>query len=65
MENELLTLGEASTVLRVKLSTIRAWRLQRKHLTFRKVGGKVLVSRADINRLIEKSKSPALAGGAR
>lgn len=56
MENELLTLAEAAMLLRIKLSTIRAWRLQRKALTFRKIGGKVLVSRADINRLIEKSK---------
>lgn len=59
METELLTMGEASGILRVKLSTLRAWRLQRKHLAFRKVGGKVLVHRADVNRLIEKSKTPA------
>jgi len=59
MENELLTLGEAARVLRVRLSTIRAWRLQRKHLTFRKIGGKVLVHRDDVTRLIEKSKAPA------
>ena len=57
MENELLTLGEVSTILRVKLSTLRAWRLQKKHLTFRKIGGKVLVQRADCNRLIERSKA--------
>lgn len=56
MENELLTLGEVCSILRVKLSTLRAWRLQKKHLIFRKVGGKVLVHRSDVNRLIEKSK---------
>jgi excisionase family DNA binding protein len=61
MESELLTLDEAATILRLKLSTLRAWRLKRKALTFRKIGGKVLVHRADVNRLIEKSKTLAKA----
>jgi excisionase family DNA binding protein len=64
METQLLTLGEAAAILRVKISTIRAWRLQRKHLTFRKLGGKVLVHKNDIERLIERGKAPA-RGGAR
>ena len=61
MENELLTLGEVSGILRVKLSTLRAWRLQKKHLTFRKIGGRVPVVRNDVERLIERSKAPARA----
>jgi len=61
--SELLTLSEACKILRCQISTLRAWRLQRKHLTFRKIGGKVLVSRADIERFIEKSK--ATPAGAR
>jgi excisionase family DNA binding protein len=55
METELLTLNEAATLLRLKLSTLRAWRLAHKHLNFRKIGGKVLVLRSDIERFIGQS----------
>jgi excisionase family DNA binding protein len=57
--SELLTLVEVAATLRVKVSTIRSWRLQRKHLVFRKIGGKVLVHRDDLASLIASA-----AGGA-
>ncbi len=53
----LLTIPEAAKILRVTVSTLRAWRLQEKFLTFRKIGGRILVHRDDISRLIEKSKA--------
>jgi excisionase family DNA binding protein len=54
-ETDLLTIPEAARVLRIKTSTLKAWRLARKHLPFRKVGGKVLIRRDDINRFINES----------
>ena len=36
--SELLTLAEAAKVLRVKISTIRSWKLQKTFLAFRKIG---------------------------
>jgi excisionase family DNA binding protein len=57
MEQEmLLTMKEAAALLRVKLSTIRSWKLQGKFLTFRKIGGRVLVHKDDIARYIENAK---------
>jgi excisionase family DNA binding protein len=50
---ELLTIAEAAKVLRVAVSTMRSWRLQRKFLVFRKIGGRVLVHRDDLARFIE------------
>ncbi len=57
----LLTLTETAKLLRIQLSTIRAWRLAKKFLTFRKVGGRVLVARKDIEAFIERSKEVARA----
>jgi len=54
---ELLTLPETAQVLRLKVSTIRAWRLQGKFLSFRKIGGRVLVHRRDLDAFIERAKS--------
>ena len=63
-DQTLLTLKEAAALLRIKLSTIRAWKLQGKFLTFRKIGGRVLVHRDDIQRFIEKARvAPAQRGG--
>ena len=58
VQSELLTLTEASKVLRVKVSTLRSWRLKGT-LPFRKLGGKVLLHRDDIHQFIEKGKIPA------
>jgi excisionase family DNA binding protein len=57
--SELLTLAEAAKVLRVKISTIRSWKLQKTFLAFRKIGGRVLVHRDDLSRFIEQAKMPA------
>jgi len=54
----LITLAEASKVLRVKVSTLRAWRAQRR-LPFYKIGGKVLLRREDVQRFVEASLIPA------
>ncbi len=57
---ELFTIPEAAKMLRVTVSTLRAWRLQRR-LPFRKVGGKVLLHRDDIRRFIDQATIPAKA----
>jgi excisionase family DNA binding protein len=56
--NELLTLPEASALLRLKTSTLRAWVLRRQ-IPYCKVGRLVRVRRADVERLIEASIVPA------
>ena len=61
-EQTLLTLPEAAKLLRLKVSTLRAWRLQRK-IPFRKIGGRILMHRDDIARLIEQANVPAVARG--
>jgi excisionase family DNA binding protein len=55
----LLTLAEAAQLLRLRPSTLRAWRLAKKFLTFRKIGGRVLVARKDVESLIEHSAATA------
>jgi excisionase family DNA binding protein len=57
-ESELLTLAEASKVLRVKVSTLRSWRLKGT-LPFRKIGGKILLHSKDVQSFIEQSTIPA------
>jgi excisionase family DNA binding protein len=54
-EANLLTLPEAAKLLRLKESTLRAWRLAHKHLNFRKIGGRVLVLRADLEKFVARS----------
>ena len=60
MQNsDLLTVQEAADLLRLQVSTIRAWVLQRK-IPFVKLGGKrVLFRRQDIEALIASSVVPA------
>ena len=52
---DLLTIPEAARLLRIKVSTLKAWRLAKRHLPFRKIGGRVLIRRDDINRFINES----------
>lgn len=54
----LLTLQEASGILRLKTSTLRAWVLRRK-IPYCKVGRLVRIRRADVDALIETSLVPA------
>ena len=64
---ELLTIPEAARLLRIKVSTLKAWRLAKRHLPFRKIGGRVLLRRDDINRFINESVDAPVntKGGAR
>jgi excisionase family DNA binding protein len=64
-QQTLLTLPEAAKVLRVSLSTLRAWKLQSKFLTFRKIGGRILVHKDDIARFIDAGKIVPAKGAAR
>jgi excisionase family DNA binding protein len=55
---ELLTLPEASALLRLEVSTLRAWVLRRK-IPYCKVGRLVRIRRADVDALISASVIPA------
>ncbi len=57
---ELLTIAEASALLRLRPSTLRAWILRRK-LPYCKVGRLVRIRRADVEALIADSVVPARA----
>jgi excisionase family DNA binding protein len=61
---ELLTVPEASSYLRLRPSTGRAWLLQRR-IQHVKMGGRVLLRRCDLEKLVERSVIPAesLDGG--
>ena len=56
--DELLTLPEAAQLLRVKISTLRSWRHQRR-LPFVKLGGKVLLRKSDAASFVFASVVPA------
>ncbi len=56
--SDLLTLPEAAAILRLKVSTLRAWRLQRRIL-FVKLGRKIFILRSDVDAFIKKSVVPA------
>jgi hypothetical protein len=51
-ETELMTLNETAKFLRLKISTLRAWRLNKRNLAFVRLGRKVFVRRADAEALI-------------
>jgi len=56
---DLLTVGEAASMLRLQASTIRAWVLHRR-IPFVKLGGKrVFFRRADLEALVTASVVPA------
>lgn len=54
----LLTIAEASAILRLRPSTLRAWVLRRK-LPYCKVGRLVRIRRTDVEHLIAASVVPA------
>lgn len=54
----LLTIAEASAMLRLQPSTLRAWILRRK-LPYCKVGRLVRIRRGDVDALIDASIVPA------
>ena len=51
-DTELMTLSEAARFLRLKISTLRAWRLHKRNLPFVRLGRKIFVRRADAEALI-------------
>lgn len=60
MDNELLTVPETAALLRLKISTIRAWVCQRK-IPFVKLGGRLVrIRRSDAEALIADSLVPAM-----
>ncbi len=56
--SDLLTIPEAAAILRLKVSTLRAWRLQRR-IPFVKLGRKIFVLSSDVDAFIKKSVVPA------
>ena len=58
-EQQLLTVTEASDVLRLKPSTIRSWLLKRR-IPHIKLGGRVFLRRADCQAVIEAGLRPAV-----
>lgn len=58
MASELLDVKEAAAMLRLKVSTVRAWILARK-LPYVKLGGRVLFRREDLEAFIAASLVPA------
>ena len=57
-DSALLTLAEAAGLLRLRVSTLRAWVLRRK-VPYCKVGRLVRIRRGDIDALIAASVVPA------
>jgi hypothetical protein len=55
--NELMALPEVAARARVKISTLRSWRLIRRNLPFPKLSGNVLVRRQDLEAFIEAGLS--------
>ena len=60
MNHDLLTVGEASTLLRLQTSTVRRWILEKK-VSYVKLGRRVFLRRADLDALIASSLVPARA----
>ena len=59
MAEPLLTLEDVSGILKVKLSTLRAWRLRRYGLDFVTCGRLVRVTRASVERYVREHTIPA------
>jgi len=58
-DQQLLSVPEASVVLRLKPSTVRSWVLKRR-VTFVKLGSRVFFRLEDILALIEAGLRPAI-----
>jgi excisionase family DNA binding protein len=59
VDRGLLTVREAASELGLKESTIRAWLLRRKNISFVKLGRSVRIGRTEIERLIRENTVPA------
>lgn len=60
MNPDLLTVSEASTLLRLQPSTIRRWLLEKK-VPYLKLGRRVFLRRADLDALLASALVPARA----
>jgi excisionase family DNA binding protein len=58
--SDLLTISEASALLRLRPSTLRAWILKRR-IPHVKLGSRVFIRRSDIDALVLESVVPASA----
>lgn len=56
--DQLLTLQEGASMLRLKVSTLRAWILHRK-IAHVKLGGRVFLRKSDLEAMIAASVVPA------
>jgi excisionase family DNA binding protein len=56
--SELLTIPEAASLLRLRPSTLRAWR-QQARIPVVKLGGRVFIRKSDAEALIARSVVPA------
>lgn len=63
-DHELLTLPEAAPLLRLKVSTLRAWIFRRK-IAHVKIGSRVRLRRVDIDAFIAANLVPAAPGALR
>ena len=61
MESSLLTIPEAAALLRLKVSTIRAW-TQKRRLPFVRLGRRVFIRRSDVQTMIQANLVPARDG---
>ena len=57
-EKDLLTIPEAAEFLRLKISTIRAWLLNRR-LPFVKLGGRVFLRERNLREYVDSCVVPA------
>ena len=62
-QSDLLTIEEAAGLLRLKPSTLRDWRYQRRKLPFLKFSRRVFVRRRDVEALIESGVEPVEGQG--
>jgi excisionase family DNA binding protein len=58
MDSDLLTVPETAVMLRLRVSTIRAWVLRRK-IPFHRLGRRVMFRRSDLEAFIAGSVVPA------
>jgi excisionase family DNA binding protein len=66
MQNEkLLSINEAAESLGLRPSTLRKWRLMRRHLGFVQIGRSVRVRQSELQRLIAANTVPARSPEAR
>ena len=59
MNDKLLTVSEAAARLRLQRQTLYRWSTERRVPTFR-VGGRLLFAAEDLDKLVERSRRPAV-----